>query len=272
MAARRRLKRDAALPGVTLDRGGLHAERHRHILTGRLPHQTHLTNHPLQRFHGKHGLHGSLWGRGQRPSRVNGSGLIPDEHLDLLARAFVAATEALYWELPADWFGGPEITMPSRARSRGSMPEADADVEPVVMARELQPPLRRWAAARLIRAEPSAWSGGVQEARNLDARSGAAVMAGLVDAADVLPPRARKVLMGLALDWGARSTHLAALEHLARHGGVERARKRARSDSDATIRRWGEHLATPTVLPLTGEGGQQVMSSTAPGPQAATLF
>src|SRR5918995_431117 len=39
------------------------------------------------------------------------SGLVPDDELDLLPDAFLAAGRNIYWEPPADWFDGPEIVI-----------------------------------------------------------------------------------------------------------------------------------------------------------------
>lgn len=203
---------------------------------------------------------------------IDESGLVPEEHLDLLARAVLAANNnTLYWKAPAEWFDGPEIALPPRAAKRRRNQRTKPDDAPVMVARQIQPPLRRWAAARLLRADPSFWGGVVQRARELDPIAAAAVVAGLVDAADALTPAARDVVLELALAWGARAPRLAALDQLARHGQPERARQLARHDPDAAIRRWGNKLAARPHLPLP-RPPRQVDIATPAAPETATLF
>ena len=48
---------------------------------------------------------------GRLIGRIEESDLIPPDHLDLLAQTFVAADAEVYWEVPADWFGGPAIVI-----------------------------------------------------------------------------------------------------------------------------------------------------------------
>lgn len=202
---------------------------------------------------------------------IEESGLVPDEHLDLLARAFVAAGEALYWALPAEWFDGPGLLLSGPATPEGTSPDPE-EAPPAVMARRVQPPLRRWATVRLVRSDPSRWGALVQRAPELDARSGAAVMAGILEAVEVLPPHAQEAVVGLALEWGARPVRLAALEYLAGHGQTDRARKRARHDPDAAIRRWSRHASPrPSALPERA-GGPKTKPSEPFTPQTPTLF
>ncbi|MGH9114051.1 MAG: hypothetical protein ACRDZN_17380, partial [Acidimicrobiales bacterium] len=44
---------------------------------------------------------------GRLVRRIEDSGLVPDDQLDLLAQTFLAAGAQAYWEAPADWFDGP---------------------------------------------------------------------------------------------------------------------------------------------------------------------
>ena len=62
-------------------------------------------------------------------------------------------------------------------------------------AREIRPPLRRWAAERLVRADPGIWGAMVVRARELDSKNGAAVTRGVLDAIDTLPEPARKLIL-----------------------------------------------------------------------------
>jgi hypothetical protein len=136
--------------------------------------------------------------------RIEESDLLPPDHLDLLARTFLAADPQVYWEVPADWFGGPAIVIDfDQDGTSDEVPagdELDDDVEdrPVVVARDVRPPLRRWAAGRTLRAEPSSWGALTKRARELDARSAAAVMRGILDSIDVLAPRVADFVLGIA--------------------------------------------------------------------------
>ena len=48
---------------------------------------------------------------GRLIGRIAESGLVPAEDLDLLAQTFLAAGRCVYWEVPAEWFDGPEIVI-----------------------------------------------------------------------------------------------------------------------------------------------------------------
>ena len=69
----------------------------------------------------------------------------------------------------------------------------DADDGPLVVAREVRPPLRRWAAGRALQVDPSCWGTLVQRAREVDPRGGAAIVHGLVDSIHLLAPAARDI-------------------------------------------------------------------------------
>jgi len=51
------------------------------------------------------------WGKGvgQLVRRIADAMILEQEQLDLLARAFLAADEALYWQVPDDWFGDGHV-------------------------------------------------------------------------------------------------------------------------------------------------------------------
>jgi len=156
----------------------------------------------------------SRWHRaaGRLLEQITESGLVPAQHLDLLAESFVAAERRLYWEAPDDWFTGPEIVI----EFGGDGPEPcvdDAPQEergPTVVPRVVRPPLRRWAAARLVEADPSRWGPLVARAGELDSRGGAAVMRGVLDVADVLVPKARGALVAMASVWTTKDVREAA--------------------------------------------------------------
>lgn len=151
--------------------------------------------------------------------RIEESGLVPDDQLDLLVQTFLAAGPHAYWEAPADWFDGPAIVLDSEGDDVVDVVDAEdldePDDRPMVFAREIRPPLRRWAAARAVRSDPACWGALVNRAREVDPRDGAAIMFGLVDGIDVVAPAARAFLLGVAENWPHRKLReaAAALRH-----------------------------------------------------------
>ena len=145
------------------------------------------------------------------------SGLVPDDELDLLPDAFLAAGRNIYWEPPADWFDGPEIVIELDSNADPGSPatvdlDKAADPPAAVVAREVRPPLRRWATQRVVRADPTTWASVLLRSKELDARSRAAVMRGLLDALDGLPPEAQQYLFGIAAVWTHHDVRRAAVD------------------------------------------------------------
>lgn len=138
---------------------------------------------------------------------------MPDDHLDLLAQTFLAAGPQVYWEAPGDWFAGPAIVL-DEGHSVVDVIDAEEldepDDGPVVFAREIRPPLRRWAAARTVRSDPACWGALVKRAREVEPRAGAAIMFGLVDGIDVVAPAAGGFLLDIAESWPHRKLREAA--------------------------------------------------------------
>lgn len=145
--------------------------------------------------------------------RIEESCLVPDDQLDLLAQTFLAAGPQLYWEAPRDWFAGPAIVLDSDSSDVDVVDAEDLDEpddQPVVFARDVRPPLRRWAAARAVRSDPGCWGALVRRAREVNPRDGAAIMFGLVDGIDVVAPAARGFLLDIAESWPHRKLREAA--------------------------------------------------------------
>lgn len=149
--------------------------------------------------------------------RIEESELIPHDHLDLLAQTFLAADARVYWEAPGDWFDERGIAIDFDQHGVDDEPTSDELADdigdgPVLVAREVRPPLRRWAAARAVRVEPTCWGALIKRARELDARSGAAIVRGILDGIDSLPPAARTLVVQLAAAWPQRDVREAASE------------------------------------------------------------
>jgi len=155
---------------------------------------------------------------GRLVRRIEESGLVPDDQLDLLAQTFLAAGAQVYWEAPRDWFDGLAIVLDADGPDDAEMEDeepGDPDDGPVVFAREVRSPLRRWAAGRAVRSDPCCWGALVQRARQVDPRGGAAIIHGLVDSIDLLAPAARGFVLDLAESWPHRKLReaAAALRH-----------------------------------------------------------
>lgn len=154
---------------------------------------------------------------GRLVRQIEESGLVPDDQLDLLAQTFLAADQQVYWEAPGDWFTGPTIVLdpgdtgvPCAVEVIEDDEPGDPEDGPVVFAREVRPPLRRWATARVLRSNPSSWGAVVQRARQVDRRGGAAIMHGLVDSIGLLTPAACDLVLDLAENWPQRRVREAA--------------------------------------------------------------
>lgn len=156
---------------------------------------------------------------GRLVRRIEESGLVPYDQLDLLAQTFLAAGPQVYREAPRDWFDGPAIVLDADEPHDVDVMEdeetGDPDDGPVVFAREVRPPLRRWAAGRAVQSDPCCWGALVQQARQVDPRGGAAIIHGLVDSIDLLAPAARGFVLDLAESWPHRKLReaAAALRH-----------------------------------------------------------
>jgi len=118
---------------------------------------------------------------------------------------------------------------------------------PVSMERPIAPPLRRWAAATDLRRDPRRLASLAGRALELDSRDGAAVMAGVLDAIEVLDDRTARRAIELGLDWPRGSVRIQALDLLAAFD-AELARSLAAVDPDAKVRRWISRRARRDAL------------------------
>lgn len=161
---------------------------------------------------------------------ITESGWIRQPELDLLAETFLAAGPHLDWRAPSEWFdGGLEIVLdpecaPMIALAKRVKDET-RDGRPVVVQRHIRPPLRRWAAERVTRADSSRWSAILRKGRELDARSAAAVARGLLDAIDTLPSAAQRLLLAICGEWPQRDVRRAVKDIVCRPSRPTRVKK-----------------------------------------------
>jgi len=114
----------------------------------------------------------------------------------------------------------------------------------VVIDRMVPPPLRRWAAARVVTRDPRRAADVLVRIGEMEAGAGDATMAGLLDAAVSLPPEARVAMTELGCAWTNGTVRLRALKLVA-ETDREAALRGAAADASATVRAWGQKLASP---------------------------
>lgn len=201
--------------------------------------------------------------------RIAASAILAADELDLLARSFLAADDAVYWAVPDSWFeGGAEFTIDFGYEAASPVdadepPDDDTPDGPTVTRREVAPPLRRWAAEWLLRHDSDMWSALLRRAAEVNARSAASIMLGVLDAIEVLPARVRKLLTGRAIRWPDHAVRRLGLGLLAETDGPDAVCEIAKDDPNARIRAWAETLimAAPRH---PGEAGPDEPEGSAP--------
>lgn len=173
---------------------------------------------------------------------IEDTGILPGDQLDELARRFIERDA---------------IEVVVRASGRGR-------TRAHTVTRSVLPPLRRWAAARLVRCTHSAREY-IDRAIELDPAHGAAVVAGVLDALEALDDESAASAIEIGLAWPRSSARLVALELLAGRAGIAEAVRRAANDPDAKVRQWGAKLARqgrPAQLDVRAESPQPELFET----------
>jgi len=178
------------------------------------------------------------------------TGILDDSDQDRLAEELLWSDKVRYVH-SLGWFGSSFIEFELAApRQRGPVRERTVRVDPstpVTTERAVWPPLRTWAAERVLARNRAAPGNVVERARALPARDGAAVVTGAVHAADDLSPDQARAVVDVALRWGQKAPRKAALERLIAWGQPDRAQALAADDPDASIRAWGRRLHSSDV-------------------------
>lgn len=166
-------------------------------------------------------------------AKIAETAIVPAEELDVLARAFIAADNGLFWECPPHWFvlDSIEIELGVSQISPVETSEDDEgdDIGPTVTRRVVPPALRRWATTRLLAAETAAWSGLFGRARELGGADGGAIIRGLLDMVGSLPPNAVENIRSVALQWPRVDVRNAAAARNSQHEG-----RQTRTSTDST--------------------------------------
>lgn len=178
------------------------------------------------------------------------TGLLDDSDQDRLAEELLWSDRVRYVH-PLGWIGSTflefEVAAPrQRPPARPRTVRVDPST-PVTTERSVWPPLRSWAAARVLVRNRSAPADVLERARALPARDGAAVVTGAVHAADGLSTDKARTVVDVALRWGQKAPRKAALERLIAWGELDRAQALAADDPDASIRAWGRKLSSSGI-------------------------
>jgi hypothetical protein len=174
--------------------------------------------------------------------RLVESGVLTDADQHQLAEWFVEASLGIH--LAAEVIDVPEVVRDTEPHRRDAEEprRPDDGAEIVVVSRDIWPPLRRWAAARLVREDPSRWRALLDSTTDLSSSDAAALAAGVMDAAQNIPNDERVLAVAAGLDSGSGIVRLAALPALAALEGADTALTRAAADPSAKVRAW-----TPTA-------------------------
>ena len=165
---------------------------------------------------------------------IEASGLLEDTELDELADAFLAREHAISY--PLAWVSPQwlEIELDT-GRSRTVTVSDDEIAE---RRCRFAPPLRRWAAERALRADPTRLEQLLHDAQLLEPRHRDELIRGLLDSADRLEEDGRRRLVSRGLRAGQASTRRGALIVLCELDGPQKALARARADDSASVRSW----------------------------------
>lgn len=215
-----------------------------------------------------------------------GSEVLDDVARDQLSDWFLG--DALVVSAPRRWFPKSLLVelsaTPDPPAATVQLTVADrsrADEHALVIAqRSIWPPLRRWAACHAVERSPARWAALLTHAGVLDARDGAAMAAGVMDAAAAIAEGERLDVVETGLAWGSGSVRLAALPRLAELHGAEVAMNRAVGDPSAKVRAWAAKAAsrlpvTPAESRDPSDSEAEVAPSIGPGSQRTeppTLF
>lgn len=212
-------------------------------------------------------------GAGRLIRQVEQSGIVDDGALDLLAEAFLAAEDALYWEVPDEWFGDEIVIAIDEADQEIVEKEGEDDDRPTVARRTVHPPLRRWAAGRLVGPRPERWADVFERAGHVDVRAAAATLSGLLDVIADLPTATQEFLIDRAIRWPNQAVRRQGIGLVAERKGPEAAHAIASADPSAGVRAWAASLIEPPPQP-TAEAHPEAQrpKERAPAPEPPTLF
>lgn len=177
------------------------------------------------------------WDRatGRLIADIESSDAVSEPELDELAETFLDdEVEIVY---PFAWVSPEWLEIDLRDPRKGKLLRIDEDT-PAHDRRRVAPPLRRWAARRVLLAAPQRLDELLAVARRIDPQAQGALILGMLDAAPRLTEDGRRKLVRVGLATGMARVRCAALDLLGELDGVDAALARACSDRDARVRAW----------------------------------
>ena len=165
---------------------------------------------------------------------VADSGALSGPDLDELAESLLS--DEVVAVVPLAWIYGQWMEFDTADGTTRTVEVSD--VTTARDKRRVEPPLRRWAAARALRKDPARLEELLARADGMPPRHRDALLYGLLDVADALDAGQRRQLVGRALRSGIARVRRAALDRLCELDGPGAALRRARSDADRTVRAW----------------------------------
>lgn len=171
-------------------------------------------------------------------SGIVDSGILDDDDQDRLADVLLWQ-EKVHYRHPIWWIGTTFVEYDLQSPGPGRTVRVDPNT-PTTAHRWVWPPLRTWAAARLLSRHQASAGDVLDYARSLPARDAAAVVTGAVRVVDALDEDQARTVLNAALGWGHKGPRKAALERLLLGGEDDLVRTLAGNDPDASIRRWAD--------------------------------
>lgn len=166
------------------------------------------------------------------------SGILDDGDQDRLADVLLWQ-EQVHYRHPIWWIGTTFVEYDLESPGPGRTVRVDPNTL-ATANRSVWPPLRTWAAARLLSRHHASASDVLEWARSLPARDAAAVVTGAVRVVDTLDDDQARTVVDAALTWGHKQPRKAALEWLLLDGEDGLVHKLAGNDPDTSIRRWAD--------------------------------
>jgi hypothetical protein len=164
------------------------------------------------------------------------SGILDDADQDWLADTLLWH-EQVHYRHPIWWIDTTFVELDLDSAGPGRTIRVNPNT-PTTAHRSVWPPLRAWAAGRVLARRRASVRDVLEHARSLPARDAAAVVTGAVRAADDLDEDQARTVLNAALAWGHKAPRKAALERLLVGGEDELVQTLASNDPDASIRRW----------------------------------
>ena len=164
------------------------------------------------------------------------SGILDDDDQDRLADMLLWQEQVRYRH-PFWWLGTTFVEYYLDSPAPGRTIRVDPNT-PTTAHRYVWPPLRAWAAGRVLARHRASARDVLDHARSLPARDAAAVVTGAVRVVDDLDPDQARTVLNAAVTWGHKAPRKAALERLLAGGEDDLVQTLTDNDPDASIRRW----------------------------------